>query len=361
MTGTAGGEAHGFGAVIGGTLDRGDGDAMFDFQVEASWHGGSGINRQGWELRQTCFMFDGHCRPVAGFVLPLAGGGWLVTLQGEAVMADGFTWREARKVEDKEGPRALPGTEFLAPLRLQAADGWRIVRLRVPADFVTALAGTDEPGNPNGEPVAGTGKALAPAARFPPHLATWACVGAVDLRAPLRERGIPLEDGDFVAYEPVHSTVLASCRKPETLDLVEAVADCRLGPCCTDYVRSEFELKGGNDGPLLARGSVAGNSGGKSEIRWTKGKDRRVLGWVTEPVISNRPDLIDMRHGLLVDATGNPQQQALSLEREAALVLAAGKEFRTDFGTLPDGSMARLTVRCSVERAEREEAPNETR
>jgi len=314
--------------------------SLIDVNCRPEWSAMRDGEAQQWKLEGSCVLRDGVRRLLGGCAVADAGTGWIVAIQADACLTDGMPWREARMREENGRAVAAP------PNALSRSDGGEIVPLEggwflsdypVAPEFAESYGPGEDaddsidpflPQLPE-QPKAPPGFVPSePEVVIPLHLEGLVALPLVDMRELLRDKGVPLKEGDCVLLDPLGHRLVVCSRNRDVVELV-GVLFSGIGCGIARNIRSDLWLEVGER--EIGRAFVLSRSGLTTSFEWLVGAGEKRLSATTEATFGVSDFLIDVRSVFEMQ----PHGDELGLgpwKRSVVLTLPEGRERLDEVG-----------------------------
>lgn len=328
-------------------------DEFIDLRLVAEWSP-QAEGKGKWKLNTGISIPVEKRFMVAGFRSTETGDSWLLTVKGEVVGSDGTPRAETVWHETQQGPKSVRWSGLPSRARevVELPDG-RLVLIRwMPPDLFKSLCDLKPP--EDGDPFEKPSSAARPMpnlrlpdAAVPAHLAKWLASPGIDLRGPLRDRGIAFSEEESAIYDFHASVLVLCCRKRESLDLLEQL----LEPCCPGQVQNIrchawlAERQDAKDREL-SRVFLTGRSGQRGVMSCHL-EQTPVLVWQVEPTLGSSDALVDLGWTLESSLPGGGRGTG-RWKRSASATLPNDQEVVQDCDLTPNGRQLRLGLKAVV-------------
>lgn len=273
----------------------------FSANSSIQWSEQVGTETRNWTLDAAGRGGDGEVRIIAQISSPF-GDTWTITQKDLALLQDDTPVGASRWIE-VDGKAVLitnhkhSGAALPKELNVQGQT-YLVAEFFVPSLFdptTTEQVLGQDPFAADETPLKEVKMMDFKAMTVPEELKKWVPSPMMDLRAWLREKGVPLSEKDFAGYDPAHPRILVAVQKEDCLDLMEELFSpmCMLAPVLVEMELNVVRIQG--DQLITSHGFKIGcPSGQKAKIECVDQQGKRRLWGELEPTMSANNKDIDM-------------------------------------------------------------------
>jgi hypothetical protein len=338
-------------------LDRG---GIFT-RLALDWKGPDGKITQHGNILIAMLIDDAKTMNVASWFVAGHGPAWQIQATADILLSDGSSWREAR-LRQEGGQISIckaitTSSEWVTIREALPGNNRKLLAKVLPSETIRALAAAPAESDVAVDPFAVQAESLPvplcnlPDAIVPDHLKDCLTKPLFDLQGLLRDAGVAVEPGDFVAYDPVAERLVVDCESAQIVDLIEVLfTTIRCGSTSATIECAVWLADAAVPESPLVKVSLLTQSGMKTRFELFGEKDQPIVSFCAEPVLGDQVLILDLSYNFRCHL---PKPTNFEWHSESALTASDGIPILMDAAKLTDRKTLKQGLRTRVIRDSR--------